>query len=171
MALSLSKRLPIYSFTLLFATALSFPSLANENDKPNSVWDVIEAFKHSIQEKDEALFISLFLTQNVSWVGVISDKTLSDLEKKDKKFAEQPKVMNSSPQEFIKDIVNSNQENKETFKNVKITSDKEVASVSFNYDFFKDGKLTNHGQEHWQLVNTRSGWKINAVNFSFTLVL
>ena len=139
------------------------------NEDTAGIETVIETFKQSIQTKNEAAFMALFQEKNLSWVGVVSDKTLNTLIAKDPKFKQQPKVMNSSPQEFIQGIVASEQMAKEVFKNVQITQDDEVASVSFDYDFYKDDKLSNYGQEHWQLVKTKAGWKINAVNFSFNL--
>ncbi|MBA6342449.1 nuclear transport factor 2 family protein [Colwellia sp. MB02u-10] len=169
-----SKKRPIITSILFLLTLLSFSIQANENKTTSLIWDVIESFKLSIVTKDEALFLSLFHNMNndnITWVGVISDDTLKALIAKDEKFKQQPKIMNSTPKEFIHAIVNSPQASKEVFKNVKINTDKEVASVSFDYEFFKDEKVSNFGQEHWQLINTKNGWKINAVNFSFTLVI
>jgi hypothetical protein len=154
--------------SLCLLTALSFHAHADDNSNHNAISEVIEAFKLSIQNKDQALFLSLFHDQNISWVGVISDKTLEALMAIDPKFKQQPKIMNSTPKQFIQGIAESNQQSKELFKNINITQDGEVASVSFDYDFYKDDKLSNYGQEHWQLVKTKKGWKINAVNFSFT---
>ncbi len=144
---------------------------ATPKDKHASIWEVIESFKLSIQTKDEALFMTLFYDKNVSWIGVISDETREALIAKNEKFRQQPKIRKSSPEEFIQNIVKSPEVSNETFQNVKITQDSEVASVSFDYQFFKDEKLNNSGQENWQLINTVDGWKINAVNFSFTLAL
>jgi hypothetical protein len=154
-----------------FTVLLSFAVQARENRDQSLILDVIEAFKTSIQTKDEEKFMALFHDQSISWVGVISDETLEALVAIDPTFKQQPKIMNSTPKKFIQGIIESNQNAKETFKNINITQDGEVASVSFDYDFYKDNKRSNYGQEHWQLIKTRSGWKINAVNFSFTRAL
>lgn len=168
--ISLEKIRYVTSSICLFLL-LSLPSQARESQSHAKVSAVIEAFKSSIKNKDTVLFMSLFHDQNVSWVGVISDKTLNALIAQDPKFKQQPKIMNSTPREFIEGIVESNQKSEEIFKNINIMQDDEVASVSFDYDFYKDDKLSNSGQEHWQLIKTKEGWRINAVNFSFTLAL
>jgi hypothetical protein len=162
------RMIVVLLFSLAYFTAK--PVSANGKDHAD-IARVIETFKQSLQTKNESAFMALFLEKNVSWVGVISDKTLNTLATQDPKFKQQPKVMNSSPKEFIQSIVSAGQVVKEVFKNVQITQDEEVASVSFDYDFYKGDKLNNYGQEHWQLVKTKAGWKINAVNFSFNLVL
>ncbi|MBO1255818.1 hypothetical protein J3L16_08995 [Alteromonas sp. 5E99-2] len=163
----------VLSFTILllcFISVFSIQLQANEKKDETAINNIIQNFKDSIENKDDSLFLSLFHSSNVSWVGVISDETLETLISLDPKFKQQPKIMNSTPNEFIQNIVSSKQQSKEVFKDIQIFQDGEVASVSFNYDFYKDEKLTNYGQEHWQLINTSEGWKINAVNFSFSRV-
>jgi hypothetical protein len=171
MPIRLIKKVYFIISVIWFSVVLSTPVQARDDTNNNSVSSVIETFKLSIQDKNEALFMSLFHDQNVSWVGVISDETLGALIAIDPKFKQQPKIMNSTPSEFIKGIASSEHQSKEVFKNINIRQDDEVASVSFEYDFYKDDKLSNFGQEHWQLIKTKHGWKINAVNFSFTRAL
>tara|TARA_R110000737_G_scaffold165794_1_gene193128 strand:+ start:1776 stop:2291 length:516 start_codon:yes stop_codon:yes gene_type:complete len=157
------------TFALCLLILLTTPVYAKTLDNSHAISAVLQSFKLAIQNKDQALFMTLFHDENVSWVGVISNKTREDLIAKNEKFKQKSKIINSTPEKFISNIVKSPQISKETFNNIKITEDNEVAAVSFDYEFFKDDKLTNYGQEHWQLINTKNGWKINAVNFSFTL--
>jgi hypothetical protein len=87
----------------------------------------------------------------------------------DERYRQQPKITDSSPKEFIAGIIASEIASREEAQNIKITSDGSVANVVFDYEFYKNNKLNNWGQENWQLLNTADGWKINAVNFSYTL--
>jgi hypothetical protein len=57
----------------------------------------------------------------------------------------------------------------EKFSNVQIATDGAVASVYFDFVFLSDGKPQNRGSETWQLINTGSGWKINALVYSINL--
>jgi hypothetical protein len=54
----------------------------------------------------------------------------------------------------------------ETFSNISVETDGEIAPVSFDYAFLASGKKTNWGKEMWQLVRTENGWKIFSVIFT-----
>ena len=54
----------------------------------------------------------------------------------------------------------------ETFDNVVVDTDGEVASVAFDYAFLAEGKQTNWGREMWHLVRVEAGWKIISVIYT-----
>ena len=54
----------------------------------------------------------------------------------------------------------------ETFDNVRIDSDGDVAQVWFDYSFNEAGYKANWGKESWHMVRTGDGWKINSVIWS-----
>ena len=59
----------------------------------------------------------------------------------------------------------------ERFYNVKITQDKHVAWVMFDYEFVADGKVENYGIETWQMMQDVDGkWKIGSVWWSTNLM-
>lgn len=58
------------------------------------------------------------------------------------------------------------EEREETFSNLRIDTDGEIAPVSFDYTFLANGKKTNWGREMWQLVRTEDGWKIFSVVYT-----
>lgn len=158
---------------LLFITAvctgLSLPLSAKDLDESGDISAIITLLKKAIEQKDKDGFLSLFATGDVSWYGVISKETIEALVAKDPRFAKQPKVVPGTPTEFIDSIVNRQVPTRETTENVEITQDDDVASVTFDYQFYEDNRLRNYGKENWQLINTPDGWKINAVNFSMTM--
>ncbi len=67
---------------------------------------------------------------------------------------------------FIDGIVQDKASKEETFDNIRIDTDGDIASVIFDYEFRSDGKAGNHGKEAWHLVRTDDGWKIVSVIWS-----
>ncbi len=57
---------------------------------------------------------------------------------------------------------------REEFEGIEIHTDGGVASVYFDYKFYLNSELQNWGAESWLLVRSETGWKIQAVNFSYT---
>lgn len=55
----------------------------------------------------------------------------------------------------------------EKFYNIKITQDRHVAWVMFDYEFLENNAVQNYGVETWQLVKTpEDKWKILSVVWS-----
>ena len=55
----------------------------------------------------------------------------------------------------------------EKFYNIKITQDRHVAWVMFDFEFLESGKVENYGVEAWQLLKTADdSWKILSVVWS-----
>lgn len=149
---------------------LPFFASANDTEKLKKV---VEDFGEAIETKDKEKFLQLFIQEGVSWVGVSSKaeyKKFAEVTKnQDKNEDELPsKIFQSTPEKFIDWVVTKKETLREEFKNIKITTDGEIAAVYFDYEFYFDKERQNWGSESWLLVNTESGWKIQAVNFSVT---
>lgn len=157
--------LPNFVLSSLLFSNLSF---ANEQISDPELKSVFDAFFDAIENKDKDQFLSLFHPQGVSWVGVYSDESIQILRERYGKDVFKPKAVPSSPEAFIDNIVTSPFEIKETFSDLKVFSDDNIASMHFNYIYFLGDFKSNWGQEGWQLIKTDDGWKINAVNFSMT---
>ena len=134
---------------------------------------IIKAFDESIQNKDKEQFLSLFIEKGTSWVGAFSEKSMvartaavEKFNKENNKNIVSKRIFVSSPQEFIESIISKETSSREEFSNIKIHSDSNIATVYFDYVFYKDNKKQNWGSESWQLVQTINGWKIQAVSFS-----
>jgi hypothetical protein len=144
-----------------------------ESSQDQEIRAIITTFDEAIQNKDKALFMSLFIEKGVSWVGVFSEKSMvkrtaliNKINKEDNKSFVATRYFLSSPKEFIEYIVSKETASREEFKNIKIHSDNNIATVYFDYVFYDDNKKDNWGSESWQLVQTLKGWKIQAVSFS-----
>jgi len=167
--------LSLFSFILLISTS----AFSQTNEQALEV--IIKDFETAIANKDKEKFLSLFVEQPVSWVGVYTKRDYenelkwakSEEGKKLKrqigdKFREPAKFRHSTPEIFIESITDNTKHPREEITNVKILTNGEVATVYFDYIFFDDDKRINSGKENWQLINTGKGWKINAVNFSIS---
>lgn len=129
---------------------------------------VIERFRSAIINKDKDAFLKLFLKEDITWSGVLPDASVEVL------YASRPKpemprphkTFSSNPRDFIDFIVKAPGRVEETFDNVRIDSDGDVAQVWFDYSFKLGDYKQNWGKESWQMVRTESGWKIAAAVWS-----
>ncbi|MFC5458485.1 nuclear transport factor 2 family protein [Massilia niabensis] len=158
---------------VLLGTALFFSvpqsamaqSLADSRQKIDAL---IETFRQAIINKDTAGFMQLFLREDITWTAVYSDGSVDryNASLKDPKEPRGTKIQNSSPRKFIESIARAKETMAETFSNVRIDTDGDVAQVWFDYTFIAGDYKNNWGKESWQLVRTEAGWKIAAVVWS-----
>jgi hypothetical protein len=150
---------------------LSFPQWAAAQGSPDSrrqIETIIETFRTAIINKDTASFMGLFQREDITWGGVYTDGSVErwNASLKDPKAPRAPKYLPGSPRRFIESIAKARDIRAETFSNVRIDTDGEVAQVWFDYTFMVGDYKNNWGKESWQLVRTDAGWKIAAVVWS-----
>ena len=129
---------------------------------------IVETFRTAIIKKDTASFMKLFLHEGITWTGAFTDTTVEReyANRPDPKLPRPPKYFSSSPRKFIEGIAKDPEQLAETFANLRIDSDGDVAQVWFDYSFMAGDYKQNWGKESWQMVRTESGWKIAAVVWS-----
>lgn len=153
----------------LLACLLSFPAFGQTdagNADTRSVEAVIEAFRAAIIDKDKPRFEKLFLPGNTAWQSVTGDANLREVRKNKPEAVKVRINPKSSHQSFIDSIVASKDRQEEKFRDVKIETDGDIASVYFDYSYHANDKETNHGKEAWHLLRTDQGWKIASVVWS-----
>lgn len=152
------------------ATAQTTPPASTEYSQADAQRDigrVIEDFRTAIIDKDKAKFLALFPADGpVAWRSVIGDANLETMRRKNPDARKDKFDPEKSHLSFIDGIVASKYRSEETFDNVHIDTDGDVAAVAFDYRFLSNGKQTNHGREAWNLVRTDTGWKIVSVVWS-----
>lgn len=141
-------------------------SNAAASDAKSQIEQVIARFQTAVIKKDKAALGELFLSTNNSWIAVPTEATYRIVHAKHPKAR---RFMPGSYTEFVDFISTSPERMEEKFSNVKIETDGAVASVYFDFVFLSDGERQNHGSETWQLINTGSGWKINALVYSINV--
>jgi ketosteroid isomerase-like protein len=141
---------------------------AQNTDGKAQIEKVIEDFRTAIIKKDEPGFLKLFVKEDITWTGVTTDTSIARLYVNRPQPDMKPprKTFSSTPRRFINSIIADKSKSDETFSNVRIDSDGDVAQVWFDYSFLSDGYKENWGKESWQMVRTEDGWKIAAVVWS-----
>jgi hypothetical protein len=155
-------------------------NLAIAEDSNQALHKLVKDFETSIINKDIKKLLTLFVNNNVPMVGVHSQgdynkalawaKSAQGLALKKKlgnKFREPAKYQIRTPLNFV-NLIQTEKLFSEKMTDIKINSNNEVATISFNYQFFEGEKLINYGVENWQVINDGENWKISAVNFSIT---
>jgi hypothetical protein len=133
---------------------------------PQDVADIqhfMDTYHHAVVTHDGKGVAALFLDHGSTWVTVLSDQAFASM--KETKPTVQ-KVRVSSYQDFATFLSHTKSDLDPRHGSVQILSDGAVASVYFHFDFAVDGKVTNRGDETWQLVKTVDGWRIVAMTYS-----
>lgn len=168
-AACLSLALVVAALSPIAASAQSTaPAPAyTEAQARQDIGKVVEEFRLSIITRDKPRFLKLFPEGGrVAWQDAISDANLQGMRKK----KPDAKKVHIDPADshvaFIDKIVAKQAASEETFDDIRIDTDGDIASVAFDYRFLQDGRETNRGREAWSLVRTDAGWKIVSVVWS-----
>ncbi|MFC5547471.1 hypothetical protein [Massilia aerilata] len=137
-------------------------------DSRQQIEAVVESFRSALVKKDKEAFLQLFMKEDITWAGVTTDASIEML------YANRPKpemrrpfkFFTSTPRKFIDMVAQDPASVEETFSNLRIETDGEVAQVWFDYVFLQESYRSNWGKESWQLVRTGNGWKIASVVWS-----
>ena len=154
----------LLGLSLPAAHALAYTPAADKQQ----IEAIAETFRTAIIKKDTAGFLQLFLHEGITWTGVVTDASIERIyaNRPDPKLKRPAKYRNGSPREFIENIAKDPDPLAETFANLRIDSDGDVAQVWFDYSFVAGDYRQNWGKESWQMVRTKAGWKIAAVVWS-----
>jgi hypothetical protein len=148
------------SFALLLLVLALPHAPAHATGDESGIRAVIESFRTSIIQRDRERFLALFVQQDTPWQSVVDDKSLAQIKVQRPEAIKARFKQENNPVAFIDGIVKSGNTSEETFSNIRIDSDGEVAAVSFDYAFLSNGQPTNWGKECWLMVRTEAGGKI-----------
>lgn len=163
--------LPLYALALALVLAFvpARSTAARGTQDEAGIRAVIESFRTAIIEKDRARFLDLFVQQDVPWQSVLEDRSLAQIRAKHPEAIKARFKRENNPVAFIDGIVASRNTTEETFSDIRIESDGDVATVTFDYQFLSNGRATNRGKECWLMVRTEAGWKITSLAYSVVL--
>lgn len=155
----------------LLCALLSFTARADAlpgktDSAKKQIEGVIETFRTAIINRDKDRFTRLFLHEQPVWQSVMSDEGLQRARLQNPQAMKVRINLEKNYRSFIEGIVANTRRSEETFENVRIDTDGDIASVYFDYSFHADDRKTNYGKEAWHLVNTDDGWKIVSVIWS-----
>ena len=161
-------------FVLLWCLCLSIAGCQSvprgeRRQERAAIEQVVKSFAKALVEKDRPLYMSLFFSDKadeIGWQFVSEDSRLIHIRKTKPDAIKARRIPGNNFISLIDAAVAANESNEEKFSNVKIDTDGEIASVTFDYEFYEAGKKTNWGKEMWQLVRTENGWKIFSVVYT-----
>lgn len=133
-------------------------SIANKEKIKN----LLQTFMDCIETKDSLKMYKLFHNGPVTWVGVYKEASLKELLKKDS-TANNYEISNYKT--WFERIATPPLR-REDFRNIEIIEDGSIASVTFDYSFWRENQKKNWGKEFWHLINENGEWKIASVIFS-----
>jgi len=123
---------------------------------------VIEDFGTAIKTRDSRLLSTLVLHSNILFDAPRDPEGIAMLRNKvDVNF---DGIRAGGYSDFARFIGTTKDQVEEKFYNVKITQDKNVAWVMFDYEFVVNSKTQNYGVETWQMMKVADDkWKIVSV--------
>ena len=129
---------------------------------------IINNYSKSIIEKDSTTFFGLFNNDAVTWCAALKDRSRTkEIEKKGIKAARR-NYFSGSYQTFMRSLFRY-KSTEDKFDNIRIIEDGTVASVSMDYSFWADYKMTNWGGKYLTLIKRDGKWKITSVIYSLEL--
>ncbi len=130
-----------------------------------AIGQVVAEFQTALKTRDIRLLSSLMLHSDIEFVSPASPEALRKIREVVDPNANGLRA--GGFRDFARYIRESKVPVEERFYNLKITQDKHVAWVMFDYEFVEDGKVWNYGIETWQMLqNVEGKWKIASVWWS-----
>lgn len=154
-------RMGLPAIVLLTAGSASASVTQDTKDVPT----LIAAYHQAVTGHDGARLAQMFMPEGTAWFSVLSQ---SDWTRMRATKADIPKVRPGSVAGFVEMVSTSKATLDPQHSNLHITSDGDVAAVTFDFHFLIDGKEQNRGAENWQLIRTADGWRIVSIVFSST---
>ncbi len=151
---------------IIFILISNFTSAQNFSKEKAEIENVIQLFKESIVKKDSTTFFSLFHENPVIWIGLVKNK--SQQKRLEKNPLNKKNYFKDTYENFFKYIMEKGTK-EEKFELIKIVNDDVIASVTFDYSFYEDNKMSNWGNEYWHLIKARGKWKIVSVIYSIEI--
>jgi len=123
---------------------------------------VVADFQSALKAKNIRQLAALMLHADIPWSSPASPESIRKIRAEFEPNANGLRA--GGFHDFVRFIRESKVPVEERFYNVKITQDKHVAWVMFDYEFVEDGKVWNYGIETWQMMkNVEGKWKIGSV--------
>ena len=133
------------------------------------IMSIINTYSKSVIEKDSTTFYGLFNHDAVTWCAALKDRSVArEIEKKGIKAAGR-NYFSGSYQAFMRSLFRY-ESTEDKFDNIRIIDDGTVASVSMDYSFWADHKMTNWGSKYLTLIKRDGKWKITSVIYSLELI-
>ncbi|MBO9561498.1 MAG: beta-lactamase family protein [Niastella sp.] len=149
---------------ILIILTLSTTAQNGTSDK-QKIQQLLNTFMQAITDKDSTAMYSLFADAPVTWAGIYQPLTQ---QMRDSKSPGVPDYKISDYKTWFRNLTKEGRF-EERFANPVIVEDGSIASVTFDYSFWKNNQKGNWGKESWGLIKVNGTWKIASVLFSIEL--
>lgn len=130
---------------------------------------IIKKYAASVIQKDSTAFYDLFNTDNVTWCGAVTDRSQKKAAEKKGYKRSRSGYFSGTYKDFFRGLYKY-QSTEDKFDNITIIEDGTVASVTMDYSFWADNKMTNWGGKYLTLIKRDGKWKITSVIYSLDLI-
>lgn len=154
--------------SVIFLITIQQVSAQEKADDKAEINKILNQYAKSVIEKDSITFYDLFNDGTVTWCAAIKDRSQArELQKKGKKAAGS-NYFSGSYKGFLRALF-SYQSTEDKFDNIHMIEDGTVASVTMDYSFWANHKMTNWGGKYLSLIKRDGKWKITSVIYSLEL--
>jgi hypothetical protein len=130
-----------------------------------AITQVTKDFRDALKSGDAKKLSSLLLSSRILFTTPMSPERVRKT--RDEEDIHAIGISEAGASEFLKFVATSKKPIEERFYNIKITQDRQLAWVMFDFEFLLDGKIENYGIETWQMLKTTDeSWKILSVVWS-----
>ena len=137
-------------------------------DNKKQISALINKYIKSVIEKDSATFYDLFNDGPVTWCAAVKERSQAkEIERLGTKAAG-GNYFSGSYKGFLRSLFRY-KSTEDKFDNIRIVEDGTVASVTMDYSFWANNKMTNWGGKYLSLIKRDGRWKITSVIFSLEL--
>lgn len=154
-------------FIIILATIQPFQAQQKGNDK-HEITQIIDRYSESVIKRDSITFYGLFNDDAVTWCAAIKERSQAREIQEKGLAAARNSYFTSSYKGFFRSLFR-HKSTEDKFDNIKITEDGTVATVTMDYSFWADGKMTNWGGKYLTLIKRDGKWKITSVSYSLEL--
>jgi len=160
------KTIPLLTFVFFITVRESSGQQTTDNRK--EITSIINSYSKSVIEKDSATFYGLFNDGPVTWCAALKDRSQTKEFEKNGWKTSRMNYFSGSYQAFMRSLFKY-KSTEDKFDNIRIIEDGTVASVSMDYSFWADNKMTNWGCKYLSLIKRDEKWKIISVSYSLEL--
>jgi len=160
------RTIKLLSIIGLITVSQSYAQQSPDNKKEIRI--ILDTYSKCVTEKDSAAFYNLFNNGIVTYCAAIKDRSQAKEIGKSGSKGVRSNYFASSYKDFMRSVC-SMKSAEDKFDNVRIVEDGTVASVTLDYSFWADSKMTNWGGKYLTLIKRDGKWKITSVIYSVEL--
>lgn len=153
---------------IVLLIVIQYSNAQQKTANKKEINEIINQYSQSVIKKDSVTFYSLFNDETVTWCAALMEKSQrKEIERKGPEKAGSS-YFSGSYKNFMRGLFGY-ETTEDKFDNIDIIEDGTVASVTMDYSFWANNKMTNWGGKYLTLIKRDGKWKITSVIYSVEL--